>query len=377
MMGAQMATPEDLRAKLARLRGDVVPAHAGASEPASIPRMPEHLRQRLARARPANTAAMPITEGPRTVGPPDALELERGPAGAFAARTSEAKVGDSHGAWRYDEAFDVDPDVFALLSGDDTLAGVDLTRALYLDTETTGLEGGAGTYVFLVGLGWFEGERFVVQQSFLRDPGDEPALLAAVAERIAAAHAVVSFFGKVFDRHRLEDKMRVHGVAPPFAGRLHLDLCFPLRRLTKGALPDGRLQTMERHLVGLTRADDMPGALAPAAWFDFLADRAHRLEGVFRHNLDDVRSLATLAAYLGRVTRETRCCGAPLPGPLLHRALAVARAYDDRRDTERALEWYGRVVAGDRLAAAALEPAALAKVHAAVARLERRRARGR
>jgi hypothetical protein len=146
------------------------------------------------------------------------------------------------------------------------------------------------------------------------------------------------------------------------------------------------LQTLERHLVGLTRADDMPGSLAPAAWFDFLADRAHRLEGVFRHNLDDVRSLATLAAYLGRVTRETRCCGAPLPGPLLHRALALSRAYDDRRDTERALAWYARVVAGETAPAAvpgigsvpvALEPASLEKALAAVARLERRRARGR
>jgi hypothetical protein len=134
---------------------------------------------------------------------------------------------------------------------------------------------------------------------------------------------------------------------------------------------------MERHLVGLTRTDDMPGSLAPAAWFDFLADRAHRLEGVFRHNLDDVRSLATLAAYLGRVTRETRCCGATLAGPLPHRALALARAYDDRRDTERALAWYARVLTADDLSPAALEPTALAKVHAAVARLERRRVRGR
>ncbi|MEZ6013746.1 MAG: ribonuclease H-like domain-containing protein [Planctomycetota bacterium] len=395
-----MAHPEDLRAKLARLRREPSPARAEAAAdvpptPAPIPRLPEHLRARLMRARPPAAAASGqgggaaddaptqgghahghplVGDPPRTVGPPADLVVEAGPRGPFAARTTGAQVQDSHGAWRYAEARAVDPDVFALLTGDPTLGAVDLSRAVYLDTETTGLEGGAGTYVFLVGLGWFEGERFVVQQSFLRGPEDEAALLAAVAERIAAAPAVVSFFGKVFDRHRLEDKMRVHGVTPPFAGRAHLDLCFPFRRLTKGALPNARLQTMERHLVGLERSDDMPGALAPAAWFDYLADRAHRLEGVFRHNLDDVRSLVILAAYLGRVTQESRATGAQLAGPPAQRALALARAFADRREDARALEWYARLFAPP-LSEAGLAEGDLDRARIAVGRLERRLAR--
>lgn len=398
-----MSAAEDLRAKLARLRreapaappdaapesapGAEAPAALGApaSLDATIARLPLRLRANLARARSRAVPPQPVRPGDpptRDVGAPAGLALADGPAGPYVARTTSAAVEDSHGGWRFTEALevDVDPDVFALLTGDATLGSVDLGRAVYLDTETTGLDGGAGTYVFLVGLGWFEAERFVVQQSFLRGPEDEHALLAAVAARIAAAPAVVSFFGRVFDRHRLEDKMRVHGVAPPFAGRPHLDLCFPLRRLTKGAFRDARLQTLERELLGFARVDDMPGALAPAAWFDYVAERAHRLEGVFRHNLEDVRSLAALAAYLGRVPSEARTAGRPLPGPCARRALALARAFADRRDDARALVWYQRLferVDGGPGDEPPLEAAAVDKARAEVQRLARRVARAR
>ena len=120
----------------------------------------------------------------------------------------------------------------------------------------------------------------------------------------------------------------IQGVAPPFAERPHLDLYHPFRRLTSGGrvegrLPDGKLQTMERALCGLARPDDLPGSLAPAAWFDFVAGRAHRLEGVFRHNRDDVLSLVTLAAYLGRVGAERRAAGEELAGCATARAWGV------------------------------------------------------
>jgi uncharacterized protein YprB with RNaseH-like and TPR domain len=173
---------------------------------------------------------------------------------------------------------------------------------VFFDTETTGLSGGAGTYVFLVGLGRFTAGRFELWQGFLPHPADEKALLEEVAERIAGASAILSFFGKSFDRHRLEDKMRLHGVAPPFAECIHLDLYHPLRRAHRGRFENCKLKTLERELVGVQRGDDLPGSFAPAAWFDFLNRRPHRLEGVFRHNADDVLSLVTLATHLGRST---------------------------------------------------------------------------
>ncbi|MEM9799369.1 MAG: ribonuclease H-like domain-containing protein, partial [Planctomycetota bacterium] len=253
-----------------------------------------------------------------------------------------------HGTWRLDEALDVDTRTIARVAKDEALQHIELDRALFLDTETSGLSGGAGTHVFMVGLGWFEDGAFTSWQSFLRHPGEEPAMLAEVAERVRASSGVVSFFGKSFDRHRLEDKMRIAGVEPPFQGLPHLDLYHPLRRITLGSCPNGRLQTMERALLGFERTDDLPGSVAPAAWFDYLAGRPHRLEGVFEHNHHDVLSLAALAAYLGRVETETRASGDPLAGCPARRAVALAETAQDVSDEMRWLDCaLARDVAGD------------------------------
>jgi uncharacterized protein len=228
------------------------------------------------------------------------------------------------------------------LARDPALAGIDLGRALYLDTETSGLSGGAGTWVFLVGLGSFRDGAFEVWQGFLAEPADERELLAETAERIRSASAIVSFFGKSFDRHRLEDKMRIHGVEPPFAGRPHLDLYHPLRRLYGPALPDGRLKTVERALCGVEREDDLDGSRAPAAWFDFLHGRAGEIEGVFRHNRDDVLSLVTLAAHLARTLTESRADGSPLEGCPAARARGIAKSLALAREHAGALAWFAR-----------------------------------
>ena len=278
---------------------------------------------------------------PTTTGDPRDLSITSpGEAGEVAARI-EALAGDyQHGTFQLDEIEFVDSGDFALLTGDSALTELDLASVVYLDTETTGLSGGAGTYVFQIGLGTFTAEgEFELWQGFLRGPGEERALLAECATRIARSSGVVSFFGKSFDRHRLEDKMRVCGVEPPFERVPHLDLYHPCRRLYAPALPDGRLQTMERALCGVEREDDLPGSFAPAAWFDYLAERPHRLEAVLRHNRDDVLSLVTLAAHLGRSRRETRGGGGALTGDEAARARGVARSLRAVGEKRAALEW--------------------------------------
>ncbi len=242
----------------------------------------------------------------------------------------------AHGDWRLAEIEGAEARSIERLSKDPALADIDLRRAIYLDTETTGLSGGAGVYVYMVGLGWFEGDQYVSWQGFLRHPGEEAALLEEVARLIAGAPSVVSFFGKSFDRHRLEDKMKIAGVEPPFEGRPHLDLYHPMRRLTRGAFPNGKLQTLEKGLLGFHRERDLPGSLAPAAWFDYLAGRPHMLEGVFHHNYEDVLSLVVMAAYLGRAEIGTRASGEPLRGPDAHRARALA---ETAGDADERLRW--------------------------------------
>lgn len=351
----RVMSSESFRERLRRLRRD---DDAATVEPRR--ELSDELRARLDRRRargevedPVAVEGAPALDLPaRTVGSPEGLDEVAGPDGVVLARTRTFDAGERHGDWRLDEAFHVEPRSFALLTGDEQLAGLDLSRAVFLDTETTGLGGGAGTYVYMIGLGRFEvadGEtRFHVWQGFLAEPSRERALLAEVARRVEEADSIVSFFGKSFDRHRLEDKMRIVGVDAPFAGRAHLDLFHPFSRLSKGRLADGRLATVESSLCGVCRQDDLPGVFAPEAWFDFLAGRAHRLEGVFRHNLDDVVSLVTLAAYLGRVLAGARRDGLELAGSRGARARAIARALADAGEREEALEWTTRAIQGER-----------------------------
>jgi uncharacterized protein YprB with RNaseH-like and TPR domain len=310
-------TDDPLRARLRRLRRE--PEAAPAPEEASAP------------------------AADRATGDPVDLIEEAGEHGVFALRRVEHDAGHVHGAERLAAVDAIDRAALALVARDEALADFDARTAIYLDIETTGLSGGAGTIPFQVGLGWFEGPRFVLWQGLLRHPGEEAAMLAETARLIERSSAVVSFFGKVFDRHRLEDKMRMHGVAPPFEGRPHLDLYHPLRRLYGGAFPDGRLSTMETALCGVARDDDLPGRFAPEAWYDWLAGRPHRLEGVLRHNADDVLSLVTLAAHAGGVLDEAR----DLRGPAGTRAHGLARLLHDARRDEEALPWLERALGAE------------------------------
>jgi hypothetical protein len=345
---------EDFRAKLRRLRREPEPEaarelviapeeQAGSSEASEATwpgwhALPARLRERLARGATSHHR--------RSLGDPRDLARDSSARGPFAFRRTRLDAAAVHGDWRLNEIDHVEQGSLALLAGDPAVGEIDPKSAVYLDIETTGLSGGAGTVPFLVCLGRFDGAAFELWQGFLTGPEEEPALLCEVAERVARSSGVVSFFGKAFDRHRLEDKMRVHGIAPPFADLPHLDLYHPCRRLYGTAFEDGRLATLERALCGVARGEDLSGAHAPAAWFDYLAGRAHLCEQVFQHNLLDVLSLVTLAAHLGRTLSEERSPGRPLEegvgAPALSRAQGLARLFARRREHGAALTWCER-----------------------------------
>lgn len=174
-----------------------------------------------------------------------------------------------------------------------------LADCLFLDTETTGLGGGAGTLVFLTGLGFFTDDAFVLEQVFLRGFSEEAAALAHVAERLAERPWLVSFVGKSFDRHRLASRMVVHRVDAPILTDQHLDLYYLARRAWGDQLPDVKLRTVEEQRLGLVRDDDLPGSEAPTAFLSWIRDRTGPVDRVLEHNRLDVLSLATLLAKLG------------------------------------------------------------------------------
>ncbi|HEB52023.1 MAG TPA: hypothetical protein ENI87_02085, partial [bacterium] len=186
----------------------------------------------------------------------------------------------------------------AELARDPRFGEIDPEQCLFLDTETTGLAGGAGTVVFAYGLAFFTAEELVFEQLFLRDFGEEPAMLHHVARRLAEHPVPVTFVGKSYDRHRIAARLAVHKVEAPVLTDLHLDLYHVIRRQFARQWSDTRLRTAEERLLGLIRQDDLPGSEAPAAFLDWIRDRTGPVDRVLEHNRLDVLSLVAL---LGRV----------------------------------------------------------------------------
>ncbi|HUR28661.1 MAG TPA: ribonuclease H-like domain-containing protein [Planctomycetota bacterium] len=346
----------------ARLQRTLRPAKPVEVAKAAAP-LPDWFVRRMQRSPLPEASASPGHQ--RTRGLPERLVTETNARGSFGVRIERLGLDFEHGSARLDAVLSARGDALALLCGDVALRDFDPRRATFLDIETTGLSGGAGTQVFQVGLLELDADGFQLWQAFLRSPDEAPALLQACADRVRARGALVSFFGKSFDRHRLEDQMRLHGVAPPFAGRPHLDLYHPCRRLYGKAFADGRLATMERELCGVRRERDLPGAFAPAAWFDFLAGREHLLEAVFLHNKLDVLSLVGLCAHLADVLAPSR--DTEPAGPSLVRARSLALWFSKQRDFGRALAWSERA-----LREAETDPVALACQARALERTQRR-----
>jgi uncharacterized protein YprB with RNaseH-like and TPR domain len=175
----------------------------------------------------------------------------------------------------------------------------DVQRWLFLDTETTGLMGGTGTYPFLVGLAWCEGGGLEVEQLFMREYSEERSLLAALAERLAERPVLVTFNGKSFDWPLLETRYRMTRIFPPPAPRAHLDFLHPARNLWRLRLGSVRLSQLERHVLGWDRGDDLVSELIPRIYLDFVRHgHAEPLVPVFHHNQMDLRGLAGLSGRI-------------------------------------------------------------------------------
>lgn len=209
-------------------------------------------------------------------------------------------AGSLHGRILLSEAEGVCAGSLALLSLDPRLADVDPSRLLFVDTETTGLHGGAGTLPFLIGLGWFEGGDLHVEQLFLPRPGQEVPLLQRLADRLARASLMVTFNGKCFDWPLLRTRLVMNRLPVPDTPA-HLDLLHCARRLFKRRLSTTRLQDLERHVLGFHRLGDIDGALIPAAYFDYLRRGATAvIRQVLEHNVLDVVTMAAVLAELSR-----------------------------------------------------------------------------
>jgi uncharacterized protein len=312
--------------------------------------------------RPPNTPPRELTYEPDTGRYEATIDIDR-VADVLGGRVMTNKHGRAlvidrryesdrfHGTRRVGDCHLEDGDLLRLLDpGLPPFDGVG-ERTLFVDLETTGLSGGAGTVAFLVGCGWFDLGAFQVRQFLLTSYASERALLCAVAECFGATSLLVTYNGKTFDVPVMETRWMFHRMPLPLESVRHFDMLHPARRLwrardetMKDASGEGgcRLGTLERVLCDVNRVGDIPGMDIPARYFRFLrSGDARPLEPVLEHNRLDLISLAAVCAHAVQLVGEgsARCRDAA-------EALALGKVYERAGCVDKAMAAY-RHAAGD------------------------------
>lgn len=232
-------------------------------------------------------------------------------------------------------------DVMSAWAADPRLREMPIESFAFLDTETSGLAGGTGTYAFLVGAARFdEGGDFVLRQFFMRDPSEEPALLEGLARFLAPARALVTFNGKAFDAPLLSTRYRMHNIPIPFTDFAHLDLLPLARRLWRDRLESRALKYLEENILLAPRTiEEVPGYEIPYIYFDYLRDGdARPLKGVFYHNAMDVVAMAALMSHTAALLSD------PFQEAIEHGVdvIALAKLYESLGQWETATRLFER-----------------------------------
>jgi uncharacterized protein len=199
------------------------------------------------------------------------------------------------------QLLEVRPEVLAAAGRDPALRALQPTRTAFIDTETTGLSMGTETYTFLIGIGTYDEDAFMVRQYFMRNPGEERAQLYLVEQALSSCSSIISFNGRAFDLPLLNTRFTLIQERLPLAGAPHLDLLPASRRIWRARLPSCALSELERSVLGVQRtADDVPGWMIPEIYRDYYRTGrgADLIAHVFYHNVVDITSMARLAGRL-------------------------------------------------------------------------------
>lgn len=236
-------------------------------------------------------------------------------------------------------------DLVSAWAKDSRLLEMPLEKFAFLDTETSGLSGGTGTYAFLVGAGRFEesasGRVFRLLQFFMRDPGEEPALLEALADFLAPCEGLVTYNGKAFDAPLLRTRYTLHDIPIPFEEYAHVDLLHLARRLWRDRLPSRTLKYIEENVLGAPRtSQEVPGYEIPWLYFDYLrTGDVSEMKGIFYHNAMDIVALAAMFGLTASMLHD------PFNDELIQHGLdviALAKLHEDLDQWERAARLYER-----------------------------------
>jgi uncharacterized protein YprB with RNaseH-like and TPR domain len=206
-------------------------------------------------------------------------------------------------------------------------APVSPERTLFLDIETAGLS--ANTYLFLVGLMYADEQGFHVEQVFARDYTEEKGVLQHVHETMSRFDTVVTYNGASFDLPFIRTRMAVHRLPelPPVGS---VDLLHASRRVFREVLPNCRLVTVERHLRGAGRVDDIPSRFIPRAYHEFVRTKDARImRNVAYHNRMDLFTMAVILNHMSETPATVT--ESPLVVPVVDSGSAPVTDIADRR----------------------------------------------
>lgn len=265
-----------------------------SSTPIPSQNQPDFLQAFLTDYSPFETAAPIETVLPNGV----VVDNNRGQYFQVESRYPRAEV---YGRIQLTKLQQVGFDIISTITRDELWHDFTWQDVLFVDLETTGLEIGAGTLAFLIGVGYVDNDDFVVRQFFIRDLDEEAALLQDLADLSDQFRAIVSFNGKTFDLPLLENRFTMSRQFTDWLDAPHFDLLHPSRRIWRRRLENCRLGTLEAELVGVQRTQaDVPGYLIPSLYYKYLEDNDARfMAGIFYHNELDIVSMAALTAVLG------------------------------------------------------------------------------
>jgi uncharacterized protein YprB with RNaseH-like and TPR domain len=209
-----------------------------------------------------------------------------------------------HGSYDISDLLDLPGNLLTALS-DGAISDAPPQRWLFLDTETTGLAGGSGTYAFLIGVGFIAEDGFHVRQFFMRDYSEEASVLHSLSEYARRFDVLITYNGRSYDQPLLETRYTMCRARHPFGRMEHLDLLYGARRLFRLRLENCRLVNLENQILGFEREDDIPGEMIPWCYFEYLRSRrAHRLPPILQHNVLDIVSLACLTGVIPEAFRD-------------------------------------------------------------------------
>jgi uncharacterized protein YprB with RNaseH-like and TPR domain len=259
-------------------------------------------------------------------------------------------LGTNYGQIPISMGLQIPADIVGFLSRDAAFEGLDLSSAVFLDLETTGLSGGTGTVPFLVGLAYYRDERFKVTQFFLSEMAEEDRLIRELAEfiREMGFKSLVTYNGKAFDLPLVETRFALHRTPCPLRGMPHLDFLFSARSLWQHKTESCRLFNLAQKIVQAERSEDIPGDEIPLRYFQYIRSGDFSLiEPILYHNQEDLLSLlGVIVAGAVLVERNRSAAGKGEGDPM--DLYGVARLFERAGDAATSAALFEKALAGGR-----------------------------